>query len=109
MSDKKDNVIPLRRKAETPRSKLQDTLSRINKTMDELKQMAADQRSTFPSEAIVNHVEQVRPSTLPSDEELEREYRRKKDEAKKKREQNNKNVTRDYRLTSKRTDPSYDK
>lgn len=122
----RSNVIPLmpNKKARDvvkaqfdnlPTARVQEHLDRINKTMSELKQLAAEQTGAevageiprYGSEAIVNTEELA--STLPRQEELEREYRRKQDEAKKKREQNNKNVTRDYRLTSKRTDPSYDK
>ena len=122
MTDKKErsNVIPLmpnKRERDIvkaqfdnpPAQRVREHLDKINKTMAELKQMAADQRAHFPAEAVVTNAEQVQPSTLPSDEELAREYRRKQDEAKKKREQNNRNFTREYRLTSKRTDPSYDK
>jgi hypothetical protein len=96
--EQRSNVIPLRRKEQTPRDKLKETLGRINRTMDELKQMAADQREVFPSEAVVTNAEQVQPSTLPSEEEMEREYRRKQDAAKKKRTSHNHSVTRDYNL-----------
>jgi hypothetical protein len=128
VTDKKEksNVIPLMpgKKARDivkaqfdnpPSQRVREHLDKINKTMAELKQLAAKQTGAesvgeiprYGSEAIVQTEELA--STLPSDEELAREYRRKQDEAKKKREQNNKNVTREYRLTGKRTDPSYDK
>jgi hypothetical protein len=107
----RDNVIPLRRKAETPRDRVKASLDKINRTMDELKQLAAKQTGAesigeiprYGSEAVVQTEELA--STLPSAEEMEREYRRKKDEAKRKREQNNKNVTRDYNLLHPRRPP----
>jgi hypothetical protein len=111
--EQRSNIIPLmpdKKSRDIVKSQF-DSLDKINRTMDELRQLAAKQTGAeiagevprYGSEAIVQTEELA--STLPSTEELEREYRRKQDEAKKKREQNNKNVTRDYRLTSKRTDP----
>ncbi len=98
------NVIPLRRKAETPRERVKASLDKINRTMDELKQLAAKQTGAeiageiprYGSEAVVQTEELA--STLPSAEELEKEYRRKQDAAKKKRTSHNHSVTRDYNL-----------
>jgi len=105
------NVIPLRRKAETPRERVKASLDKINRTMDELKQLAAKQTGAeiageiprYGSEAVVQTEELA--STLPSTDELEREYRRKQDAAKKKRTNHNHSVTRDYNLNNPHRPP----
>jgi CelD/BcsL family acetyltransferase involved in cellulose biosynthesis len=124
MTDNKEksNVIPLmpNKKARDivkaqfdnpPATRVQEHLDKINRTMDELRQLAAKQTGAeiageiprYGSEAVVQTEELA--ATLPSADELEREYRRKQDAAKKKRLQNNRSVTRDYNLNNPRRPP----
>jgi len=104
MPRKRDRDIVKAQFDNPPAQRVQESLDKINKTMDELKQLAAKQTGAemageiprYSSEAVVQTEELA--STLPSTDELEREYRRKQDAAKKKRENHNHSVTRDYNL-----------
>lgn len=98
--------------------KIKESLDKINKTMAELTQMAKRQSDLMaygerPEQSFKQVEGDVPPitddkeqaSTLPRTEELEREYRRKQDEAKKRREQNNRTITRSYNLIRRGKEP----
>lgn len=92
--------------ANTKQDALQEQLARINRTMAELKEMTQQGSQYLEKEA----PELLSPEKGTIDEEAaRRSYLRKMQEMKEKREKNNAKVTREYRLTSKRTDPSWDK
>jgi len=115
MSDnKKDNVIPFIKEKETraiikfqfseaSKRKVKETLDNINAQMEDLKESVRKQREYLSGTA---HVEMLAPEERRAEEmtstlnesELEKEYRRKQDEMRKKREENNRSVTRSYNL-----------
>lgn len=115
MSDnKKDNVIPFIKEKETraiikfqfseaSKKKVKDTLDSINEKMEDLKESVRKQREYLSGTA---HVEMLAPEERRAEEmtstldesELEKEYRRKQNEMRKKREENNRSVTRSYNL-----------
>jgi hypothetical protein len=102
MSDKepRSNVIPLIREKKTREiiknefdaAKKRTLVDKMNDKLDEIRDENMLQLG-------------FTESTLPPTDELEKEYRRKQDEAKKKREQNNRDVTRSYRLSNKPDKP----
>lgn len=74
---------------------LKEKLAKINQTMTELKDMV-DKQNKYLSET---KSDLAPPNQSALDEEkLRAEYERKKDEAKKRRLENNRKVTHDYRL-----------
>jgi hypothetical protein len=98
---------------------LQESLDRINRTMAEIKEMnrksgeylakhAPEYAASRDGKDVVRSEPTVPPPPFPPETksmldsaELEREYRRKQDEAKKRRENSNRSVTRQYQLTRK--------
>ena len=141
MSEKKADVIPLIKDKSTrdiikkqfddaragsllnpanaKSSSLQESLARINRLMNEVKEInkksgeylakhhpemaASTDKNPANQDPVYN-----KPSTIDEEAAL-KAYRQKQDEMKKTREKNNAKVTREYRLTSKRTDPKWDK
>lgn len=128
-----DNIIPMIREKRT-RSIIQDQfrqaqasdrvknhLDSINQKMTDLREMIQKQNdylnqtgSNLANPYAAGRMkeepryldESTSSTTLPDQAALEAEYRRKQDEMRKKREQNNRDVTRTYRLNKK---PSRDK
>lgn len=103
----------------TKQAALQDKLAKINQTMGELKDMVRKQNEYLAetgnelagSRAVVQREEdkpETETNTLDTTA-LEAEYRRKKNAAKKYREENNRKVTREYRLSPKRPGRGDDK
>lgn len=101
-------------------SSLQESLARINRTMSEIKEInrksgeylakhapeMATQSDKNPSSQ--DEVYKDRLSSIDEEAAL-KAYHQKQEEMKKNREKNNAKVTREYRLTSKRHDPKWDK
>lgn len=94
----------------TKQAALQEKLAKINQTMGELKDMVKKQNEYLAdtgnelagSRAVVQREEDIAKQESTLDQaRLEAEYRRKQDEMRKKREQNNRDVTRSYRLNKK--------
>jgi hypothetical protein len=86
---------------------LKDKLARINQTMADLKNMVAKQ-----NEYLTETGSALAPPSKPAldEEKLRAEYERKKDEAKKRRLENNRKVTREYSLHRPGSGPGrYDK
>lgn len=149
MTDKKGEVIPLikdkstrdivKKQFDDARSNsllnpanaknvaLQERLARINRTMDEIRELnrksgeylakhhpeiASPPDRTLANEYAAGRMKEDpvynKPSTIDEEAAL-KAYRQKQEEMKKNREKNNAKVTREYRLTSKRTDPKWDK
>ena len=97
----------------TKQAALQEKLAKINQTMGELKDMVRKQNDYLAdtgnelagSRAVVQREEDIAKQESTLDQAaLETEYRRKQDEMRKKREQNNKSVTRSYNLTRPKRD-----
>ena len=122
---KPDNVIPLIREKRvrdvvkneydttSSADRLKERLDSVNQKMSDLREMVRKQNE-YLSETGSNLVnryaaERMKEEHRYSDEpastldqaQLEAEYRRKQDEMRKKRQQNNKSVTRSYNLTDK--------
>ena len=122
---KPDNVIPLIREKRvrdvvkneydttSSADRLKERLDSVNQKMSDLREMVRKQNE-YLSETGSNLVnryaaERMKEEPRYSDEpastldqaQLEAEYRRKQDEMRKKRQQNNKSVTRSYNLTDK--------
>lgn len=95
----------------TKQAALQEKLAKINQTMGELKDMVrkqneylADTGSELAGSRAVVQREEDKPETSTLDTEaLASEYQRKKNAAKKYREDNNRKVTREYGLLGKHT------
>lgn len=113
--------------ANTKSNSLQESLARINRTMSEIKEinrksgeylakhhpeMAAPPDRTLANEYAAGRMKDEpvynKPSTIDEEAAL-KAYRQKQEEMKKTREKNNAKVTREYRLTSRRPDPKWDK
>lgn len=92
--------------ASTKSKALKEQLERINRTMDELSKMTQAGTKYLEDNNLPPPGDYVPPEETLYNEAA---YRKKKDDAKKRREKNNEKVTRDYRLTNKYTDPSWDK
>lgn len=97
----------------TKQTALQEKLARINQTMGELKDMVRKQNDYLADtgnelagrKAAIQREEDIAKQKSTLDQaSLEAEYRRKQDEMRKKREQNNRDVTRSYRLNKKPRD-----
>lgn len=90
----------------TKQAALQEKLAKINQTMGELKDMVRKQNEYLAdtgnelagSRAIVQREEDKSETSTLDTEALASEYKRKKDAAKKFREDNNRKVTREYNL-----------
>jgi hypothetical protein len=101
----------------TKQAALQEKLARINQTMGELKDMVRKQNEYLAdtgselagSKAVVQREEDKAETNTLDTEALAAEYQRKKNAAKKYREENNRKVTREYRLSPKRPGRGDDK
>lgn len=125
MSDGKSNVIPMIRDGKTRKivkeqfdrppatrpgglldpmatkqAALQEKLAKINQTMGELKDMVTKQNEYLSETG--SDLAPLNQSSL-DEEKLRAEYERKKNAAKKYREENNRKVTREYRLSPKQS------
>lgn len=122
---KPDNVIPFIRESRvrdavkneynttSSTDRLKERLDSVNQKMSDLKEMVRKQNEYLNETGsnLVNRyaAERMKEEPRYSDEpastldqaQLEAEYRRKQDEMRKKRQQNNKSVTRSYNLTDK--------
>lgn len=105
--------------ANTKSNSLQESLARINRTMSEIKEInrksgeylakhAPEYAASRDGKDVIRGGDTLPPPPFPPETksildsaELEREYRRKQDEAKKRRENSNRSVTRQYQLTRK--------
>lgn len=93
----------------TKQAALQEKLAKINQTMGELKDMVRKQNEYLAdtgnelagSRAIVQREEDKSETSTLDTAALAAEYKRKKDAAKKYREENNRKVTGEYRLRPK--------
>lgn len=94
----------------TKQAALQEKLAKINQTMGELKDMVRKQNEYLSdtgndlasSRAVVQREEDKPESSTLDTEALAAEYKRKKDAAKKYREDNNRKVTREYGLLGRK-------
>ena len=122
---KPDNVIPLIREKRirdvvkneydttSSASRLKERLDSVNQKMSDLREMVRKQNEYLNETGsnLVNRYAAERmkeepryndePASTLDQAQLEAEYRRKQDEMRKKRQQNNKSVTRSYNLTDK--------